>query len=115
MDKPDGNDKGASGIGPNDDQAVRLGFSRRGFIQSAGIGSLTASALGGARAATMKREGPAGRFEGRVAIITGGARGQGRAHAVRLAREGANVVLCDILEPISTVNYWRRRQTWTRR
>jgi SDR family mycofactocin-dependent oxidoreductase len=36
------------------------------------------------------------RLEGKVAIVTGGARGQGRAHAVALAREGADVVICDI-------------------
>jgi NAD(P)-dependent dehydrogenase (short-subunit alcohol dehydrogenase family) len=39
---------------------------------------------------------PAGRLEGRVAFITGAARGQGRAHAVRMAREGADVIAVDI-------------------
>jgi SDR family mycofactocin-dependent oxidoreductase len=39
---------------------------------------------------TMKR------LKGKVAIVTGGARGQGRAHAVALAREGADVVICDV-------------------
>jgi NAD(P)-dependent dehydrogenase (short-subunit alcohol dehydrogenase family) len=38
------------------------------------------------------------RFEGRVAVVTGGARGMGRAHAVGLAREGCDVVIGDILE-----------------
>ena len=37
-----------------------------------------------------------GRFDGKVAFITGGARGQGRSHAVALAREGASVALVDI-------------------
>jgi NAD(P)-dependent dehydrogenase (short-subunit alcohol dehydrogenase family) len=33
-----------------------------------------------------------GRVEGRVAFITGAARGQGRSHAVRLAQEGADII-----------------------
>jgi hypothetical protein len=37
-----------------------------------------------------------GRFDGKVAFITGAARGQGRSHAVRLANEGADVILFDI-------------------
>ena len=37
-----------------------------------------------------------GEFEGKVALITGAARGQGRSHAVALAREGASVALLDI-------------------
>lgn len=37
-----------------------------------------------------------GDFDGKVALITGGARGQGRSHAVALAREGASVALLDI-------------------
>ena len=38
---------------------------------------------------------------GRVAFITGAARAQGRAHAVRLASEGADVVVSDVCAPVS--------------
>ncbi|OBI43136.1 3-ketoacyl-ACP reductase [Mycobacterium kyorinense] len=40
----------------------------------------------------------AGRVEGKVAFVTGAARGQGRSHAVRLAREGADIIAVDICE-----------------
>lgn len=42
-----------------------------------------------------------GALEGRVAFVTGGARGQGRAHALALAAEGANVVLADVPRPMN--------------
>ncbi|MFD9502992.1 mycofactocin-coupled SDR family oxidoreductase [Streptomyces sp. NPDC060035] len=42
-----------------------------------------------------------GRVEGKVALITGAARGQGRSHAVRLAQEGADVVITDVCHGIS--------------
>jgi SDR family mycofactocin-dependent oxidoreductase len=45
-------------------------------------------------------------LEGRVAFVTGAARGQGRAYAVRLAREGADVIVSDICAPVSdTIPY----------
>ena len=44
-----------------------------------------------------------GRVEGKVAFITGTARGQGRAHAVRLAQEGADIIAVDICKPIESV------------
>ncbi|MFD8340156.1 mycofactocin-coupled SDR family oxidoreductase [Streptomyces solisilvae] len=46
-----------------------------------------------------------GRLEGKVAFITGAARGQGRSHAVRLAEEGAAIIALDICEQIPTVAY----------
>ncbi|MEZ0338888.1 mycofactocin-coupled SDR family oxidoreductase [Mycobacterium sp. pV006] len=45
----------------------------------------------------------AGRVEGKVAFITGAARGQGRAHAVRLAEEGADIIAVDICRQIDSV------------
>jgi (+)-trans-carveol dehydrogenase len=44
-----------------------------------------------------------GRVEGKVAFITGAARGQGRSHAVRLAEEGADIIAVDICGQIATV------------
>jgi SDR family mycofactocin-dependent oxidoreductase len=46
------------------------------------------------------------RLEGRVAFITGAARGQGRAHAVRMAEEGAAVIAVDVAGPLpASVRY----------
>jgi SDR family mycofactocin-dependent oxidoreductase len=47
----------------------------------------------------------AGRVEGKVVLVTGGARGQGRSHAVKLAEEGADVILFDICHDIETNEY----------
>ncbi len=44
-------------------------------------------------------------FEGRVAVITGGARGQGRSHAVEFARLGADVAICDLCHDLGSVGY----------
>jgi SDR family mycofactocin-dependent oxidoreductase len=46
-----------------------------------------------------------GLLDGRVALITGAARGQGRAHAITCAREGADVVLVDVVRQLDTVPY----------
>ncbi|CAN5574941.1 mycofactocin-coupled SDR family oxidoreductase [soil metagenome] len=47
----------------------------------------------------------AGQLEGKVAFITGAARGQGRSHAIRLAQEGADIIAIDICAQIDTVPY----------
>ena len=47
----------------------------------------------------------AGQFEGKVAFITGAARGQGRSHAVRFAEEGADIIAFDLCEQMATVPY----------
>jgi (+)-trans-carveol dehydrogenase len=46
-----------------------------------------------------------GRVEGKVAFITGAARGQGRSHALRLAEEGADIIAVDICQDVATVPY----------
>ncbi|OCG76351.1 mycofactocin-coupled SDR family oxidoreductase [Microbacterium sediminis] len=46
-----------------------------------------------------------GRVEGKVALISGAARGQGRSHAIRLAQEGADIIAFDICEAIPEVPY----------
>ncbi|UXA17585.1 mycofactocin-coupled SDR family oxidoreductase [Mycobacterium sp. SMC-4] len=51
-----------------------------------------------------------GRLAGKVALITGAGRGQGRSHAVHLADEGADLILVDIDEDIATNSYPLARQ-----
>jgi SDR family mycofactocin-dependent oxidoreductase len=46
-----------------------------------------------------------GRMQGKVALITGAARGQGRSHAVRLAQEGADIIAVDVCSQITSVAY----------
>jgi SDR family mycofactocin-dependent oxidoreductase len=46
-----------------------------------------------------------GRVAGKVAFISGAARGQGRSHAVRLAQEGADIIAIDICGPIENMAY----------
>ena len=45
-----------------------------------------------------------GRVQGKVAFITGAARGQGRSHAIRLAEEGADIIAVDIAEAVPSVS-----------
>jgi SDR family mycofactocin-dependent oxidoreductase len=51
-----------------------------------------------------------GMLDGKVALITGGSRGQGRAHALTCAREGADVIIVDIADQLATVPYKMARQ-----
>ncbi|MEV5649520.1 mycofactocin-coupled SDR family oxidoreductase [Nocardia sp. NPDC052254] len=46
-----------------------------------------------------------GQLEGKVALVTGAARGQGRSHAVRLAEEGADIIALDICADIASTAY----------
>jgi SDR family mycofactocin-dependent oxidoreductase len=48
-----------------------------------------------------------GQLDGKVAFITGAARGQGRSHAVRLAQEGADIIAIDLMEEIPAAPYSR--------
>src|ERR1700759_295213 len=47
----------------------------------------------------------AGRVAGKVAFITGAARGQGRSHAVRLAQEGADIIALDLCGQVASLGY----------
>jgi len=44
-----------------------------------------------------------GEFDGKVALVTGAARGMGRNHAIRLAENGARIIAVDLCEQISSV------------
>src|SRR5690349_14699583 len=46
-----------------------------------------------------------GMMDGRVVLITGAARGQGRSHAIRFAEEGADVIAIDVCEQLPLVHY----------
>jgi SDR family mycofactocin-dependent oxidoreductase len=46
-----------------------------------------------------------GRFDGKVVLISGGARGQGRSHAVLMAEEGADIITFDICGQVASVEY----------
>ena len=46
-----------------------------------------------------------GRVAGKVAFVTGAARGQGRSHAVRLAEEGADIIAVDLCQDVETIGY----------
>jgi len=86
------------------------GLSRRHFVAAAGtIAAAAATTAAGAQAAPQPR--PAGRFAGKVAWITGGARGQGRSHAQRLAAEGADIILSDSLTGVASIDYPMASQT----
>jgi SDR family mycofactocin-dependent oxidoreductase len=46
-----------------------------------------------------------GQLDGKVAVISGAARGQGRSHAIRLAQQGADIVALDICRDIDSIDY----------
>ncbi|PRC47350.1 SDR family mycofactocin-dependent oxidoreductase, partial [Mycobacterium sp. ITM-2017-0098] len=53
----------------------------------------------------MTSQEPAGLLQDKVVFVTGAARGQGRAHAVRFAEEGADVIAVDLCDQIASVAY----------
>jgi len=46
-----------------------------------------------------------GRLEGKVALVTGAARGQGRSHAIMMAAEGADIIAVDLCRPVANLLY----------
>jgi NAD(P)-dependent dehydrogenase (short-subunit alcohol dehydrogenase family) len=51
-----------------------------------------------------------GLLDGLVVMVTGGSRGQGRAHALTSAREGADVIIVDVTSNLSSVTYPMARE-----
>jgi NAD(P)-dependent dehydrogenase (short-subunit alcohol dehydrogenase family) len=52
-----------------------------------------------------------GKLDGRVALVTDGARGQSRSHALALAAESADVVVCDIAADVPVIGYLMATET----
>ena len=79
-----------------------------GSVRRCGISPCSADRTSTGQRTRDRREGKilmAGRLDGKVALITGAARGQGRSHAVRLAQDGADVIAVDICRQIDSVAY----------
>ena len=56
-----------------------------------------------------------GRLAGKVALVTGAARGQGRSHAVRLAEEGADIIAVDVCADLAVVPFESHRHGFASR
>ena len=92
-----------SSVDPSLDQpALSGGHSRRDALRHGAV-ALAGFGLLGASSAVAAEPVSTGKLKGKVAVITGAARGIGRAMAVAFAKEGADVMGLDIAGPVSTV------------
>src|SRR5689334_14802863 len=79
--------------------------SPRGGISARAVEWAKSGQAPGAVLAFKKEPCVVGQMDGRVVLITGAARGQGRAHGIRFAEEGADIIALDICEQIPLVAY----------
>jgi NAD(P)-dependent dehydrogenase (short-subunit alcohol dehydrogenase family) len=81
-------------------------MSRRGALGAFASASAAGVASGlGVKADDKPGKAPPGTFRGREALVTGAARGIGRATALAFASEGADVAICDVAEPVEHIPY----------
>ena len=93
------------GVAPGVDMTGQGSTGRRGCASARGTLRVRRDGWNSAPNETGTRGSAMGKLDGKVAYITGAARGQGRSHAVLLAEEGADIIGVDLCADIDTCNY----------